>query len=510
MKKSDLIKITTEMDREMGMDPAPPVEGKIADLRKWLMTTLPYVQSDDEFDKEILDSMPLDKLSELIETQLEDDSLVDQIIDELNQGAEADEQFTIEQYKTDAMTGASYLGVIIDDDPGETVDEQPPPETEPEPVPESESEPKPKKDEKKTKEKKAKKKETKAPEKAPEKKESTELTKSNLYRALDIVTPGLDKTGYIDQSTSFIFKDGFVITFNNEISVKHPIFGLKTEGAVKADELYKLLSKIKSEDITISEGDKELLVTSGNTQAGIRMDHKILLPLDAIEDEGEWHDLPEDFPYYLNYAMSSCGNDHKLESVLTNVNITREGHVIGSDGRKIMNCNLGVEMPVDDFLISSNAAKHVSEMGPNHISLGNNWVHFKSDNGTEMSCRVLNAKYPDVKRITVEGISVELPENMKDILARTSIFSKRSSNYEESIEVTLEKNKLIVYAESEDGSWIKETEKTNYDDQPITFSIAPYLFKDIMKETNEFVLGKNALKFEGSGWEYITQLKAVK
>lgn len=508
MKKNDLIKIATELDRVMGMEPAPPLEGKVSELMFWLMTTLPYVRKDDQdkFDQKVFDALDMNDFKETVKKELGNDKLVATAIGELNEGAEEGEEITEEEYQADAVTGLSLIPNVSME--GEVPPE--PEETEPEPTPEPEK----KKDEKKKETKAKEKKEKPSVKKATEKKEEdlpgVNLTKQNLYYALDVVTPGLDKEEFIDQATSFVFKNGRVITFNNEISVSHPIIGLKVEGAVKADELYKLLAKIKSDDLNVSESDSELLIKSGRTTAGVRKENEITMPLDVIEEKEDWHSLPEDFAFYLNLAMGSCGNDHRTEPILTNVNVTSSGTITGSDGLRLMSCDIGTELPVDDFLISSKAAQNVSQMQPTEISRSENWVHFKNDVGTELSCRILQAKYPKIgKHIKVEGIEVELPENMNEILQRTAVFSKRSSIHEERIEVTLKKNELVVYADNEYG-WIQESADIEYNDSELTFSIAPYLFKDILKETSVFTLGENALKFEGAGWEYITALKFTK
>jgi len=52
-------------------------------------------------------------------------------------------------------------------------------------------------------------------------------------------------------------------------------------------------------------------------------------------------------------------------------------------------------------------------MNPKWISIGDEWAHFRSEDGTELSCRTLNANYPDIgKHVKVVGIEVELPENI--------------------------------------------------------------------------------------------------
>ena len=71
------------------------------------------------------------------------------------------------------------------------------------------------------------------------------MKKSDILQALTIVKPGLSSKDVIEQANSFAFIDGRIITYNDELSISHPIPGLAIEGAIKADVLYGLLSKIK-------------------------------------------------------------------------------------------------------------------------------------------------------------------------------------------------------------------------------------------------------------------------
>ena len=67
------------------------------------------------------------------------------------------------------------------------------------------------------------------------------LNKTDLQKALEIVKPGLANKEMIEHSTSFAFIGGRVVTYNDEISLSHPVEGLEIEGAIHAEELYKLL-----------------------------------------------------------------------------------------------------------------------------------------------------------------------------------------------------------------------------------------------------------------------------
>ena len=60
------------------------------------------------------------------------------------------------------------------------------------------------------------------------------MNREDILEALEIVKPGLASKEHIEQSTCFAFKNGKVMTFNDEISVSHPVEGLDgLEGAIK-------------------------------------------------------------------------------------------------------------------------------------------------------------------------------------------------------------------------------------------------------------------------------------
>jgi hypothetical protein len=73
------------------------------------------------------------------------------------------------------------------------------------------------------------------------------MKKTDLIKALEAVKPGLANKEMIEQSTSFAFMEDRVVTYNDEISISHPLKGIPIVGAIKADELYAFLSKVKIE-----------------------------------------------------------------------------------------------------------------------------------------------------------------------------------------------------------------------------------------------------------------------
>ena len=69
------------------------------------------------------------------------------------------------------------------------------------------------------------------------------MQKQELITALEKVKPGLASKDLIEQSTSFAFINGKVITYNDEISISHPVKDLKIEGAVQAESYINFYQK---------------------------------------------------------------------------------------------------------------------------------------------------------------------------------------------------------------------------------------------------------------------------
>ena len=93
------------------------------------------------------------------------------------------------------------------------------------------------------------------------------INKAELQRALEKVKPGLANRELVEQSTSFAFVRDRVITYNDEISISHPVTGLEVCGAVKAQALYEFLNKIRREEIDVEWEENQVVIRAGRAKA---------------------------------------------------------------------------------------------------------------------------------------------------------------------------------------------------------------------------------------------------
>jgi len=338
------------------------------------------------------------------------------------------------------------------------------------------------------------------------------INRKNLQEALEYVKPGLAGKEMIAQSTSFAFINGHVVTYNDEISVRHPVPNLGLEGAIEASSLYDFMKKIKGDEFDMEISGSEVKVSSGRTKAGFTLSAEVKLPLkEEIRIAGEWITLPEKFNQFLGFAMTSCSIDRSLD-ILTYVNVDADGIIQATDTFRVCRCDLGEPTGIPSFLIRASSAEEVVKLNPIEIQIdkGGGWVHFRTESETIISCRLGGGKYKDVEPYCyVEGSKVQLPRMIESAIDRAMVFAKRPHILDEEINFTFEKGKLHLSAGNETG-WIKEEFSMGYEGKLTEITVTPYLLKSILKETQDFTLGSEKLKFQGEGWIYVFVLKERK
>lgn len=330
------------------------------------------------------------------------------------------------------------------------------------------------------------------------------INRKELVKALEVVRPALASKEMIEQTTCFAFINNKVVTYNDEISISYPL-EIELEGAVNAEEFYSFVKKVKGEEITFEIENEEILLKAGRSKAGLRRQSEILLPLDEIAEVKRWNKLPDDFVKAVHFCMSACGRDMS-KAISTCVHI-KSDFVEGSDNIRLAGHSLSGKLKIkENILVPADTISKIIKLIPIEFSTSEGWVHFKTSDGAVISCRTFDGVYDDMSSFFEgTGENITFPKEIISILERARIFSKREVSLDESVEILLTRNKIQIKSESASG-WFKETAKTNYKGEELTFAIAPYVLVDILSETSKAVHDGNRLIFEGDGWKYITLL----
>ena len=332
-----------------------------------------------------------------------------------------------------------------------------------------------------------------------------DIKREQLKRALEIVKPGLANRELIEQTTSFGFLPGLIVTYNDEISISHPI-PLDITGAVKATELYALLGKIEAEDIDVTVEGKEVGMKAGRVEAGFTLQDEMRLPLEEIQGKKKWKSLPKDFTDAIDFTRFSCSKDMS-KPILTAINVTKT-YAESSDNYRATRYQLQTELPCDGFLIPAKSASELLKYKPTKVTLGKGWAHFQNEEKTMFSARIYGEHYTTeklTKLLDVKGHDIKLPKTITNILDRAGVFAKRDFMVDEQVQVAIKDKTFSVYAKSMEG-WVRESVNINYKGTPIEFTINPKLLQDILKHVRTCVVGTNRVKFTGDVWEHIVGL----
>jgi len=335
------------------------------------------------------------------------------------------------------------------------------------------------------------------------------INREELLRILGTVKPGLANKELIEQATSFAFMGDRVVTYNDEISISHPLpDGVRITGAVEATGLYGLLQKLKKEKLSISISESELQITSGKAKAGIPLQSEVNLPVEEVGEPRKWKKMPEDLLELIHFASFACASDMS-RPILTCVHVDEEGVVEACDNQRLSRSELGKPLPVHSFLLpASSAVQLVKYPCIRMAESDRGWIHFKTEEGTVFSARVYEGEYPDTSfLLDVQGPKIRFPKKLLSILDRAKIFARSDHLLDEFVEVTLGKGQMKIRAESELG-WFEEELKMSYSGDPATFVINPTFLRDLCSKTGTGIMGENKVKFVEDRGIHILALKS--
>jgi len=328
------------------------------------------------------------------------------------------------------------------------------------------------------------------------------VNRTELIQALEAVKVGLSTGGSSEISHTFIFMDGFVFTYNDEISVRFP-FSIGVEGAVDGKLFLSFLHKLKGDIISIDKNEtgSEITVKQKRSKSGFTVQQDVDTPLSNITYTKKWISLEDtDFTKALQFTKHIPTADMSTPA-LTCIYLSG-GKIQASDRYRVVEYVFDAEnkTKIKNTLIPQQALGAVIAMNPTGIQISGNWVHFKNKKGSVLSCRTYDADFPNVSSfIGLTGDSITLPAGLLDILEKTALFGE----VDNIITITIQKKILLIESKDVNG-WYKEKIKINYQGPEITFSIMNYLLIGIIKEVDSFIINGALLSFSKNNWTYTT------
>ena len=333
------------------------------------------------------------------------------------------------------------------------------------------------------------------------------ISREKLLWALEMTKPGVATKEVIEQSTKYIFWNGRVLTYNDEISVSAPLEDSTLEGAVEAKPLYDLVSRLEDENLSLSHDENSLRIKTSRINVKLPL-QPVALPfpvLERFENPGEEKPVPENLMQALRFCAPCCSTNLG-RIALTCVHVTKD-FAEATDGFQAVRYRFAGTMPVEEFLIPAAAVRELSGYEITAIFENNDeedtWIHFSAKAGVRFSVRKIDVQFPAVDKILTldESIPIRFPADVIGAVNRAKIFASADGTGLDKLKVRLDSGKLTFLAEGEFGHF----EETCEVDSEASASFATFLdpLRNALTNSSECQFAKNRISFSGENWQYV-------
>lgn len=314
------------------------------------------------------------------------------------------------------------------------------------------------------------------------------INRPELVRILKAVKPGLGKSDTKSEITasaisSFIFTGTEIVTFNEQLCIHYP-YETEFKTNVHSKGFFALLDKCKEDEIDVYlEEEDRLIVKSPTMGASLNTtmrDEFVFKIINGIINDVIDHDfnpLPKDFLGALSLSK------------ITDADFI---HIEKNDLCCYSFAALSIyefDEDMESFFIDIKTANELSNYNPDSYLVTDNWVHFINEEDVVLSAKRLN---PDSKKDILffkgkiteqESTAVQLTMQLKSLVDEIDLVSVLSSEYsqkQKTIQITLSKGEVMIYAQNEFGSITKNC-KVDYKGGNRDIFVDPTLLLNALK-----------------------------
>jgi DNA polymerase III sliding clamp (beta) subunit (PCNA family) len=334
------------------------------------------------------------------------------------------------------------------------------------------------------------------------------LTKEQFLQSLQSVRAGLASRPTIELSTCFIFNNGKVLTFDDEVACRADShLDKKFRGAIKAGPVLALLEKLEEEEIQIEQLESSIKIKGSRKSMEFSLEQlEGELEIDKIEEPTGWKELPADFGECVETVAQCVGTDAEKFKLMC-VHLTPKWIEATDDfqaGR------YKIKIPISEpVLIRGDSLREIASMGLTEMSETPGWLHFRTKSGLEYSCRRILEEYPDLAEFLVaEGTSCTFPKGLSGAITRAAIASKENAD-DNHVVVEMLPGKIRVRGIGISVRYFESREMPSYKGDHIRFVINPLLLSTFVEKFNECTVSKQRLNVDGGRFKYCAWLGPV-
>jgi uncharacterized protein (DUF1330 family) len=306
------------------------------------------------------------------------------------------------------------------------------------------------------------------------------IKRKEALRKLKQTKSGLAKKEIVEQTGSYLFKDGKVTTYNDEISMSTPLV-VGFQGAVKAEKFYKALEGAPTANVDVTADNERVFIRSGEMVAEIEK-AEILLPIQDVPqpDPSDCVSLAPDFKEKVKLAAGAASKNF-AKQVLCCIHMW--GNIIeATDNYRIVRCRTDVSLPEGlDLLIPKDSISSLLKLNPTALAYANGWASFQTEEGVIFSCRVLDAVFIDTEPALTRACESPIyfpPAHLTAILDRAVQFADNDSVGDPKVTISVKDDLLMVQA-AQEGSRFRETCKVSFRGS-LKFHANPLFLRDAL------------------------------
>lgn len=333
-----------------------------------------------------------------------------------------------------------------------------------------------------------------------------EVDRLETLRQLQLVSPGLASKDLVEQSKCFVFGDGKIRTFNDEIFCSIPTT-IPIQGAVQSEGLLAILNKLTQDKVEIDQRNGELLLKVTGARTGIVMEEQVSLPVDSVEIPTKWKPLPAGFSEAIDLAKNCAATDESRFDLLC-VHLHPEW-IEACDGMQMLRFQIKTGLKTGQ-LVRATSVKHLAPLGVTHFAVGDVWIHFTNkETGLIFSLRRYEERYPDMTSFyDVEGTPLAFPGGIREMVEKANIFSSNGTGDLNQVLVEIKQGKIRIKGSGAYG-WHQEVRKTTFDADEIRFMIPPKLLIEFSDKANECIITSTRLLVDGGKYKWLGCLEEI-
>lgn len=339
-----------------------------------------------------------------------------------------------------------------------------------------------------------------------------QIDRKNLLNALCAVKPGLAVKEIVEQSSSVVFSEGYIHTYNDEVYLCYP-YQTEFEGAIIGQELFALLNKASENTLKliIDEQKLKIKIKGKNFTANLPYEKKVTLPYEEIPKPDKWFDLPDSFCDDIELCLFSISRE-LMKPLLTCIHCN-QNTIESSDDFRITRKTLSNIFFPEELLLPGKSMKALINIQPTKYCKVAGWIWFMNNKNILYSCRIFNTNkaYPDFTPILkVEGGQLVFPDNVLDIIDKAKIFSLDPVSEKHMINVQIKDSTLTISSESHRGTFSEEIRARHRGDNA-NFRINPEFLKTVLNKISyQCKIDNTRAKFEGNNYEHVIRIMSEK